>query len=277
MDETAKPCLNCGTPLQGAFCHHCGQKDQPRRVHMGHLLGELLGELLNYDRKVLSSFWLLVRRPGFLATEYLEGRRVRHLSPLRLYVVISFVTFFLFSFLPAGRQGGPSPKPVVVEIQGETQAGKPSSTPGWARALQSRARRAQADPDHFKQVFLTNLSRALFLLMPLLALLLHLLHLRRSTLFMEHMVLSLHYHAFSFLVLLALMGLALLPGEDWGTWPGMVLFFSPPLYLAVALQRMHQRGWVRSFLKAAVASTVYGLALATALLGLLYLSLPAAV
>jgi hypothetical protein len=269
------PCLNCGAPLQGPFCHRCGQKDQARKVRLGHLLGEMLGEFLNYDQKVLSSFWLLIRRPGFLAREYLEGRRVRHLSPLRLYVVTSFLTFLLFSLVPVGPQRKPGAGPIKVQIQTEVQrgTGQPVRS-AWGDSLEHRIKRAVADPDHFKQVFLTNLSRALFLLMPFLALVLFLLHLRTRTFFMEHMVLSLHYHAFSFLVILLLMGLALLPGEDWGTLPGLVLIFLPPVYLALALQNLHRRGWVRSFLRAAVASAIYGLALATALLGLLYVSLP---
>ncbi len=280
MDDNARACLNCGTPLHGAFCHHCGQKDQPRRVRLGHLLEELVGAFLNYDQKVLSSLWLLVSRPGFLAQEYLEGRRVRHLSPLRIYVVISFVMFFLFSFVPAGqkRQGGTKPAQVELHLEGVEASGearpKGSHKPSWASALQARAKRAQADPDHFKATFLNNLSRALFLLMPFFALLLFLLHLRSRTFFVEHMVLSLHYHAFSFLIILALLGLALLPGEDWGCWPGAVLFFTPPVYLTLALQRLYRRGWVRSALKAALASTIYGIALTAALLGLLYLSLP---
>lgn len=280
MLPAPKACLNCGTPLHGAFCHDCGQKDQARRVHLGHLLKEMLGELLNYDQKVLSSFWLLIRRPGFLAQEYLDGRRVRHLSPFRLYVVMSFVTFFLFSLVPTGQHRKPGARPAQVEIDLDASTSpEPAAKvhrpkPAWAVALKERAKRASADPDRFKQAFLTNLSRALFLLMPFLALLLFLLHLRRKSLFMEHMVLSLHFHAFSFMVILALMGLALLPGDDWGTWPGTVLFFLPPVYLTIALQRMYQRGWLRSALKAAMASTVYGLAVSVALLGLLYVSLP---
>lgn len=247
-------------------------------MRVGHLLKELLGELLNYDHKVFSSFWLLISRPGFLAAEYLEGRRARHLSPLRLYVVTSFVTFFLFSFVPAGQHGKAAPKPVDIQIEGVELVGPLGGThhpkPGWASELKARTKQAQADPDRFKQTFFTHLSRALFLLMPMFALLLFLLHLRRGTLFIEHLVLSLHYHAFSFLVILALMGLALLPGEGWGTWPGLVIFCLPPVYLALALQRLHHRGWFRSILKAVVVSTVYGMALAVALLGLLYLSLP---
>lgn len=272
-------CLNCGTPLTGAFCPHCGQKDQDRRVRLRHLLPELLDDLLHYDHLVLRSLWLLVSRPGFLTQEFMAGRRVRHVSPFRLYVAISFVLFTAFSLVPTGnrhRAGNrPMPEIQVIETPPQVAVARKKPVPPWAQTIKTRAHNASQDPERFKHAFLTNLSRALFVLMPLLAGFLLLLHLRGRTFFMEHMVLSLHFHCFSFLVILALTGLALLPGDGWGDWPGILLFFTPPIYLAVALQRLYRRGWLRSAVKAALATGLYGLVVCFALLGLLYLSLPA--
>ena len=270
-------CLNCGTPLTGSFCPHCGQKDQDRRVRLRHLLPELLDDLLHYDHLVLRSLWLLIRRPGFLTQEFIAGRRVRHVSPFRLYVALSFALFTAFSLVPAGnRHGAKGPQPEIQVVEAPPQAAQVRKKPvrPWVQSIKTGSKKASQDPERFKHAFLTNLSRALFVLMPLLAGFLFLLHLRGHTFFMEHMVLSLHFHCFSFLVILALTGLALLPGDGWGDWPGILLFFTPPVYLAVALQRLYRRGWLRSAVKAALACGLYGLVICFALLGLLYLSLP---
>ena len=95
-------CLNCDAELQGAFCHCCGQKVQSRRLPLKALLHDVVHDLWHLDHKVLESLWLLVRHPGFLAEEYLNGRRVRHLPPFRLYVLTSFALFLAFSLVPVG-------------------------------------------------------------------------------------------------------------------------------------------------------------------------------
>jgi len=105
---------------------------------------------------------------------------------------------------------------------------------------------------------------------------LHLLSLRKKPFFVDHLILSLHYHTFTFLVILALMGLAALPGEDWGVIPGLALLLLPPLHLAASLRRLHDQGWIKSLLKAAMVSVAYGGTVLVTLLGLLLLSLPKA-
>ncbi|GLH73949.1 hypothetical protein GETHLI_24510 [Geothrix limicola] len=290
-------CLNCEAELQGTFCHRCGQKAQNRRLPLKSLLHDVMHDLWHLDHKVLESLWLLIRHPGFLAEEYLNGRRVRHLPPFRLYVLSSFALFLAFSFVPVGSkgEGGKPGHGIQLKTSGTvggegaaevlTEAGvepaaeahpKRKANPPWVDALVARAKRAKEDPDRFYHTFLSNLSKSLFVLMPLFAGILMLLHLRSKTLFVDHMVISLHHHVVSFLVILLLMGLAALPGSGWGCLPGFLLFFAPPVHLAVSLQRLFKRGWVRSFIKAGLVSVAYGLILSVALLGLTILSLPKA-
>jgi hypothetical protein len=271
--------------LQGAYCHRCGQKDQQRRLPLKALLHDVIHDLWHMDHKVLESLWLLVRHPGLLAEEYLAGRRVRHLPPFRLYVITSFALFLAFSFVPISTSAKGSkpahgiqvgvPKAAVGPAQAPPAGSvEMSSSPGWASDLQARAQKAGQDPERFFRTFLSNLSKSLFLLMPLFAGILMLLHLRSKTLFVDHMVLSLHQHVVTFLAILLLMGLSALPGKGWGCLPGGLLFLAPPVHLALALQRLFRRGWGRSFAKAALASMLYGLVLVAALVGLSLLSLP---
>ncbi|WLT30473.1 DUF3667 domain-containing protein [Geothrix sp. PMB-07] len=250
-------------------------------------------DLWHLDHKILESLWLLVRRPGFLAEEYLAGRRMRHVPPFRLYVIASFALFLAFSFVKVGNAHsgpaaiqlhasvGPAPGAAAepaAPVQSTAQAkAKTPQKPAWAESLKTRAKEAQKDPERFYHAFLSNLSKSLFVLMPVFAGLLMLLHLRRTqSFFVDHMVVALHHHVVCFLVILLLMGLAALPGEDWGCLPGVLLFLTPPLHLAASLQRLYRRGWLRSLAKAALISAVYGCIVSVALVGLLLWSLPKA-
>ncbi len=288
---TERLCLNCDTELQGAFCHLCGQKAQNRRLPLKALLHDVMHDLWHLDHKILESLWLLMRHPGLMAEDYLAGRRVRHLPPFRLYILSSFALFLAFSFVPVGPRvsdGRPAPgihlaAPMVKEdgavVTPATAAKDHPEKPArsaWVADLKVRVKHAQQDPDHYYHTFLSNLSKSLFVLMPLFAGLLMFLHLRSKTLFVDHMVLSLHHHVVSFLAILLLMGLAALPGNGWGCLPGFFIFLAPPVHLTVSLQRLYRRGWVRSFAKAALASAVYGLIVGAVLVGLTLLSLPKA-
>lgn len=290
-----RPCLNCGMPLQGTFCHRCGQKDQNRRLPIKALLHDVLHDLWHLDHKILESLWLLVRRPGFLAEEYLAGRRMRHVPPFRLYVIASFALFLAFSLVKVGNtnQGsasiqlhtseGPAPQAreaaePAAPLQGAAKAkAQAPEKPVWAEKLKARAKEAKKDPERFYRAFLSNLSKSLFLLMPVFAGLLMLLHLRRTqSFFVDHLVVALHHHVVCFLAILLLMGLAALPGDGWGCLPGPLIFFAPPLHLAATLQRLYRRGWLRSLAKAALVSAGYGLIVSVVLVGLLWWSLPKA-
>ena len=54
------------------------------------------GYLFDFDGRMLISLRLLMTRPGFLSYEYINGRRVSYTSPIRMYLVISLVFFFVF-------------------------------------------------------------------------------------------------------------------------------------------------------------------------------------
>lgn len=278
---TVRLCLNCAEALQGRYCHRCGQRDQERRLPLKALFHDVLHDIWHLDHKILHSVWLLITRPGLLTLDYLEGRRMRWVPPFRLYIFVSFVLFAVLSTIRMvgdrnAAKAGTTPPPMALKVVGEAPGATPKAKPGWASDIKARGKRAQENPDQYQRLFLANLSKALFLLMPLFAGLLHLTYLRRKTLFVDHMVLSLHHHTLSFFVILALMGLNALPGDDWGTIPGCLLFFLPPVHLGAALRRIHGQGWGKSLLKAALVSGAYALVVGAVLVGLLIYSLPKA-
>jgi hypothetical protein len=93
-------CLNCGTKLEGAFCHHCGQKDIPQRQTLGELWTNFISSFWSYEGKFFRTTKYLIAKPGFLAQEYTLGKRESYYHPARMYVFISFVFFLAFFSLP---------------------------------------------------------------------------------------------------------------------------------------------------------------------------------
>jgi len=80
--------------LRGAFCHSCGQKDDDYRRPLLTLTNEFLGDVFQWDSRVLRSIVPFLLIPGNLTRAYMRGRRQQYVSPLRLYLVIS-IAFFL--------------------------------------------------------------------------------------------------------------------------------------------------------------------------------------
>jgi hypothetical protein len=92
------PCLNCGSPLSGRFCASCGQAAHLHRSLL-HLLEELLHNVLHFDAKGWRTLPLLAARPGLLTRRYIDGQRMRYISPLALFLFNSFLMFFVISLV----------------------------------------------------------------------------------------------------------------------------------------------------------------------------------
>jgi uncharacterized protein DUF3667 len=93
-------CPNCGRMRDGAFCGSCGQKGGLLNPTFSTFLHDLTHEFVHVDGKIVQSARLLLLRPGFLSREYFAGRRVRYISPIRLYLVFSVLYFAIVAFAP---------------------------------------------------------------------------------------------------------------------------------------------------------------------------------
>jgi hypothetical protein len=102
-EREEKVCLNCNAQLNGRYCHICGQENLEPKESFWHLLTHFVYDVTHFDGKFFSTLKYLVFRPGFLATEYLAGKRASYLHPIRMYVFASaifFVVFFSFIVKP---------------------------------------------------------------------------------------------------------------------------------------------------------------------------------
>ncbi|MEN9337157.1 MAG: hypothetical protein RLZZ500_2144 [Bacteroidota bacterium] len=88
-----KTCLNCNHVVAERFCPNCGQENTDTRKTFYHLFVHFFEDLTHYE----NAFWKTIRnllfKPASLTREYLSGKRLSYLAPVRLYIFISFVTF----------------------------------------------------------------------------------------------------------------------------------------------------------------------------------------
>ncbi|MFZ6656738.1 DUF3667 domain-containing protein [Undibacterium sp. TJN19] len=100
-DEAHHACANCGTQLQGAYCHGCGQSAHIHRS-IFHMAEELLHGLLHFETKAWRTIPALIFTPGKLTRNYIQGQRTRYVSPLALFLFLIFLMFFVFSMTGSG-------------------------------------------------------------------------------------------------------------------------------------------------------------------------------
>jgi len=110
--------------------------------------------------------------------------------------------------------------------------------------LEERWKSAKKNPERFKQGLFKAVSIGVFFLLPIFAFILMLTHLRQSKFYVNHLVLSVHYHTFLFLLfcLYLLLGMWLPGVKHW------VLFVGCMAYFAVVVRQawMHRpAGWFR--------------------------------
>jgi hypothetical protein len=97
-ERKEKNCLNCQTTVIGRYCHQCGQENLEPKETVWHLVQHFFNDITHFDGKFFSTVKLLLRKPGFLSAEYIAGRRMSYLNPIRMYVFTSaFFFIILFS------------------------------------------------------------------------------------------------------------------------------------------------------------------------------------
>ncbi|NAS30470.1 DUF3667 domain-containing protein [Flavobacteriaceae bacterium R38] len=79
-----------------SYCPHCGQKTD-ENLTFGVLFNNTISNYFSYDARFLKSFIPLMFKPGFVAREFVNGKRLRYLHPAQYYLFVSVIFFFLFS------------------------------------------------------------------------------------------------------------------------------------------------------------------------------------
>jgi len=363
-DSHPAACQNCNAPLHGRFCHACGQAAHSPVRSFAHAVEEVFESFWHLDGRIFRTLQRLLV-PGVLARDYLAGHRAPYVAPMRLFVILCVLTFFVgklvdfgdstplpavqvngaggSEFAKAGsvaevekirdkaiaeleqaresmpaiaaparhgfEQGiteirrqadrrivelGGTPAGPVPDAEGETDA--PSSdaiaissgtaADGWlerqGQRIEQNLPRIEKDPSLLKYAFMGSVPTALFVLVPLFALLLKLFYLDSGRLYLEHLVVAFYSHAF--LCLALLVQFALLALDHWitphlaffGAVSGllaMLLWLWMPTYLLLMQRRVYGQGWTLTSIKFLVIGSIYSFALVVTVLGLFVVSL----
>ncbi len=91
-------CEDCGAQLQGHWCGQCGQAAVDYRRSFRHVVADVLDSFLNWDSKFFATIALLIFKPWRLTNEFLAGKRVCYVNPLRLYLLASILFFFAVNY-----------------------------------------------------------------------------------------------------------------------------------------------------------------------------------
>jgi hypothetical protein len=95
-----KTCLNCRYVVEKRFCANCGQENIEIRKTFHQLFIRFFEDLTHYENAFWKTITHLLLKPATLTKEYLSGKRLSYLAPIRLYIFISFITFFLIGIFP---------------------------------------------------------------------------------------------------------------------------------------------------------------------------------
>jgi hypothetical protein len=138
-----KTCLNCSHVVDQRYCPNCGQENTETRKTFHHLFIHFFEDLTHYENAFWKTIGNLLFRPGSLTKVYLSGKRMSYLAPIRLYIFISFVTFFLLSVLPESESSGSN----NVNLVGKQKSGVKYS---WEKDAKTSAEIQSAIRDSLK-------------------------------------------------------------------------------------------------------------------------------
>ncbi|MCO1334680.1 DUF3667 domain-containing protein [Microbulbifer sp. OS29] len=355
-DQKISHCANCHSEILGPHCYACGQPVKGMVRHFSSVIGDFFDTLLAFDSRTWKTVPSLFLRPGFLTAEYFSGRRVRYVSPVRLFIFLCITSFFVTqlnsdwainfgnneavavdvesagkgyddavekirkvkeehtgnSVLAAtleeiehdlvneqvdfkkdlnalndnlrGINGEPNDSDnitkeeitsglndTITELDEEFLQFKwlPHSVEDWLNKKVDNAHknveRVMEDPNRFKKAFLGALPSTLIIMLPIFAMMLWVLYIFKHRLYMEHLIVALHSHAFICLSIL-IANLFYSVSEQLGGYAAVSSIFDGllvllvlwvPIYLFWMQKRVYQQGWFRTLCKYSFLGLAY--------------------
>jgi hypothetical protein len=344
-------CENCGAGLQGHWCAQCGQPAIEYRRSFRYVVADLLNEFLNWDSKFFTTLALLIFKPWRLTNEFLAGKRVRYVNPLRLYLLASILFFFAVNYGAKGIRIDPTQFPdekraelaaaiadkrneIEAELKKENltpeqrrkaqkaldyltrpkssatttptpeQTPSPSAAPSASATAESdrqtygpvgdrpfvvfddaksttpferwiEARAKEKMGEHgtkmglFISTLFSNLPYMMLCCIPLFALVLKLLYIRRRLFYIDHLIYALHIHTFFYagvmLIVLATIGLVrFAPGAVAG-WLIALLWIAFVTQIFLSIRYVYRQSWFFTIFKFLFGGFVYLMVLVLAL------------
>jgi hypothetical protein len=260
----AAPCVSCGAEFRDRFCPACGERRlgaEDRSVR--RYVGESIETLTDVDSTLLRTAITLVRRPGLLTAEYLQGRRKPYLRPVQLFIICNVLYFFLQPL------AGFNPLTLRLAAYLRQMDYSHLLRPMVEAEVARRGTELREYQILFDATVASQARSLVFLLIPIFALVVHLAYPRARRYFAEHLVFATHLIGVFLLSILLLSGfLHLLPailvaagfsiawmrdGEEIAIF---LLLSMLAAYLYPALRRVYGGGRAAAALRAAGLAVV---------------------
>jgi hypothetical protein len=263
VENKKKFCKNCETELFGEFCSSCGQRDKDLHVPVKELASELFEVIPSFDERLIRSIKPFLFKPGFLALEYLSGKRKRYISPFKFYFFISFLFFFISAINFSGakknfRNDVPQADSMQTVINRDSlniTIRSSDSNVNFTLSDTSRIKKlfgkkfiegfksGKNNPQMFFDKIKEHLPKIIFLLLPVFALSLKLIYVRSKILYIQHLIFSFYFHSFIFFILFIDILLEITLPKSLTEYGDTVLFLIP-VYLYFGLKNVYgQTGW----------------------------------
>ena len=280
MSIARKLCKNCNYELVGLYCSECGQKNS-QLLSIKETLKEFTDNVFSFDTRFFITLKYLITKPGLLTTEYWLGRRTKYLPPLRLYLVMSLMYFFISSIINPGTdislyESDFQEKPFQFELDKSSPKYEPSPAivapivdflkENFNKGVMVAEKKELTEQD----LIWSSMPTAMFILMPFMAFCVYLLNKKKKQLYSYHLITVLHFHSFIFFIF---------------TLEDIVPNFNPAFFLYLPLidifiklyslyyiffmfKNIYQDSWIWNSLKLTTLSVLYGITIGITILGI---------
>jgi len=247
--EPIRLCPTCKHPAPDKFCSACGEQIliRPDYSFRGFLF-ETINVFTSLESNIFRSFSLLVKKPGLLSVEYFKGRRKLYLKPLQLFIFCNVIFFVVQAFTGFNALR----TPLWVHL---------NRLPHSALARQMVVAALTNSGLTYKQYELrfngaieTQAKTLVFLMIPMLALALKLIYLRKKEYFVKHLVFSTHFYSFYLLMVAGVYLLVRLSinifraSSEYFNDVGMtaIVLSCSFVYLILGVRRAYESSWLMS-------------------------------
>ena len=246
VDHT--PCTNCGASMHGPYCARCGERAHALNPTLRDVMHDLLHEVLHLDGKIFRTIWLLLSRPGFLTREWLLGRRERYISPLRIFLTFSVISFGMLAWLPERAVSGD-------ETARESR--RRMTIPTAARGDASTIQLTPEESGRVAEQAIHLLPRINFILVPLCAGLVMLAARKAKRNYPAHLYFMLHVHSAFFALVVLTWPLGQFGNRGLNQIGGWVRTVGILTYATIAFRAVYGMGWFGSAVRTVLVYVAY--------------------
>lgn len=92
-------CNNCKDELTGKYCNSCGQRASVHKITFGETFQDLIDTMFSVNTPLWTTLKMLIKNPGKLFREYLNGRRKSYYKPVAFFILMTIVYLVIRSFI----------------------------------------------------------------------------------------------------------------------------------------------------------------------------------